>query len=261
MNKTQWVSVTLTLGLILLLYFGFDTKPKTQEAIEKSRAFMTESTDIQVLEKDAKAEIGISNLGEILRLEEQLQEALTDSIKVDLYKSLSGAWYDQKQYAIAGYYAQQVAEILQTEESWSIAGTTYTISLQRSEKEKARDFSARRSVQSFESAISVNPENTAHQVNLALVYTLQPPAENPMKGIQMLLGLNKEQPENVLVLVNLGRLAIQTGQLDRAEERLLKVVELEPDNQGANCLLVKVYQEKGETDRAKAFDERCAALL
>lgn len=257
MSKQQWISIIASLGLIALLYFAFDTKPKEQKEIERSRALVAESTDIQVLLKEAKEELGMGSLGEIIRLEQQLEEAVLDSIKAELYQSLSGKWYAKGKHIIAGYYAQQVAEIKQTEESWSITGTTYTIGLQSSGDEKARQFAVNRAVEAFESAISINPENTAHQVNLALVYTRQPPKENPMKGIQMLLQLNKEQPENVLVLVNLGRLAIQTGQFDRAEARLQKALEVDPENKGAICLLANVYSELGNSAKAEAFQQRC----
>jgi tetratricopeptide (TPR) repeat protein len=257
MSKQQWISIIMSFGLIALLYFAFDTKPREQKEIERSRALVAESTDIQVLLKEAKEELGMSTIGEIIRLENELEQTVLDSAKVALYKSLSGEWYAKGRQVIAGYYAQQVAEIEQTEESWSIAGTTYTIGLQRSQNEKARQFAVNRAVQAFESAISINPDNTAHQVNLALVYTSEPPEDNPMKGIQMLLQLNKEQPENVLVLVNLGRLAIQTGQFDRAEVRLQKALEIDPNNKSAICLLANVYAELGNASEAEAFQQRC----
>lgn len=257
MSKQQWISIIASVGLIALLYFAFDTKPREQKEIERSRALVAESTDIQVLLKEAKEELGMGAIGEIIRLENELEQIVLDSAKAGLFKSLSGEWYAKGRQVIAGYYAQQVAEIEQTEASWSIAGTTYTIGLQRSQNEKARQFAVNRAVEAFESAISINPENTAHQVNLALVYTSQPPEDNPMKGIQMLLQLNKEQPENVLVLVNLGRLAIQTGQFDRAEVRLQKALEIEPDNKSAICLLANVYAELGNAPKAEAFQQRC----
>lgn len=257
MSRPQWISIIASTGLIALLYLAFDTKPKEQKEVERSRALVVESTDIQVLLKEAKTALGLGTIGEILRLESTLEETVVESGKVDLYKSLSSEWYSKGKYAIAGYYAQQVAEIEQTEESWSIAGTTYTIGLQRSEEEKVRKFSVNRAVQAFENAISINPDNTAHQVNLAQVYTEQPPEDNPMKGIQMLLQLNQEAPEDVLVLVTLGRLAIQTGQFDRAEVRLLKALEVEPQNVGAICLLARVYQELGNTAKAADYQRQC----
>ena len=159
MNTTQWVSVLGSIILVVVLYFGFDTKPKEQKELERSRSFVAESADVQVLIKDAKEELGAAKTSEILRLETELQTTLADSNKIAYNKYLSGEWYRLGKYAIAGYYAQEVAELEQNKESWSIAGTSYTIALQRSSEQKERDFSRERAVQAFENAISINPEN------------------------------------------------------------------------------------------------------
>lgn len=257
MNKTQWISISVSFVLILVLFFAFDTKPRSQKELEKSRILVAESTDINVLLNEAKAELGEARSSGVMSLESAIQETEDKSTKIELYKQLSGSWYELEKYAIAGYYAQQVANLDEQEESWSIAGTTYTIALQRSTVEKERDFAAKRAVEAFENAISLNPENTANQVNLALVYTERPLKENPMKGIQMLLKLNNDDPENVVVLTTLGRLAIRTGQFDRAAERLGKALELEPQNRNATCLLAQAYQGLGELDKAATLQQRC----
>lgn len=257
MNKAQWGAIILSGVLVVVLFFGFDTKPKEQKALEKSRVLMAESADIQVLLSEAKTNLSSNEQNELLRLESELQLALGDTVKMDWNRQLSGEWYRLGEYAIAGHYAQEVAELLQTGESWSIAGSTYYAGIKRSDTEKKRKYSMERALQAFENAISLEPENAVHQVNLALVYTESPPQDNPMKGIQMLLQLNQDEPENVLVLGTLARLAIQTGQYDRAEERLLKAVSLQADDPTINCLLVRLYQEMETLEKAAPFAAKC----
>jgi predicted Zn-dependent protease len=133
--------------------------------------------------------------------------------------------------------------------------------VQRSEEEKVRAFCTNNAVEAFENAISLNPSNISHQVNLALLYAENPPSDNPMKGITMLLDLNREHPENVLVLNNLARLAIRTGQYDRAIERLEKARSIEPDNANTSCLLAQAYEGSGNTEQAEAFGEQCRKLM
>ncbi len=260
MSKGQLWAIGVSIGLLLLLYFGFDTKPKSQKALEKSRALVAESADVNVLIKDAKTAISALERADIESLESRLADSVLDSVKIEFNKQLSGAWYRLGQYAIAGHYAQQVAEQENTDQAWSIAGTTFTIGLQRSESEKEKKFSKERAIRAFENAISLNPDNPANQVNLALVYTEQPDENNPMKGIQMLLKLNQEQPENVLVLSTLARLAIRTGQYDRAKERLEKALSIEPNNVDAVCMLALVLSELGEETVAEATKQRCETL-
>jgi len=77
----------------------------------------------------------------------------------------------------------------------------------------------------------------------------------------MLLDLNREHSENVLVLNTLARLAIRTGQYDRAIERLEKARSIEPNNANTSCLLAQAYEGNGNTEQAQAFAERCQDLM
>jgi uncharacterized protein HemY len=93
-----------------------------------------------------------------------------------------------------------------------------------------------------------------------LIYAENPPQDNPMKGILMLLDLNKKFPENVGVLVNLGRLGLKTAQFEKAAQRLEKVIVLEPDNRSANCLLIEAYEGLGQKEKVLFYQNKCEAL-
>ena len=260
MTRLQLLVLSLSVGLFLILYLGFDTKPRNIKALETSRALSAESTDIQVLLNSARKELDDNQTNLLLALESQLNSEASDSMKIPVLQQISGKWFDFGSPAIAGFYAQEIAQIDEQEESWSIAGTTYTICIQRSKEEKVRQFCTSRAIQAFENAISINPRNVAHKVNLALSYTENPPKENPMKGITMLLDLNRQDPENVLVLNTLGRLAIKTGQFDRAFERLNKSISIEPTNNKAVCLLAQIYENRGDQQKSIEFAQQCEAL-
>lgn len=261
LNRTQLLTVGAAILLFGVLYFGCDTKPVTQKAIEKERALAVESTNIEALLLEAKATLPSATATNILALEKQMEDATADSIRTNALKELSREWYQAKHPAIAAFYAEKVAESSSTEDAWSIAGTTYTICLQRSELEKVREFCTNRAVSAFESAISLNPDNVAHQTNLALVYTENPPQANPMKGILMLVDLNKKHPQNIGVLNNLGRLAMKTGQFAKAVERFGQALELEPDNRDAVCMISQAYGELGEITSAEKFAAKCKEML
>ena len=178
MTKNQYILIFGSLLLFFVLYFGCDTSPNdSQKALEKTRALAAESTDINALLKSAKSDLIPEAENAVFALERQLEEAVDDSTKIGLFQQLSGLWFELGKLAISGYYAQSIAEIDNAENSWSIAGTTYTICVQRSQEEKVKNFCSGRAVTAFENAISINPENMAHKVNLALCY-----AENPPEG-------------------------------------------------------------------------------
>jgi len=257
MTKLQIIVVSSAILLFAGMYFGLDTKPEKQKAIEKSRAIEIESTDINALLEDAKSGLSTQKSTLILSLEAQLREVETDSAKVEILKNLSSSWYNMERIDLAGFYAQNIAEIENSEEAWSIAGTTYAIGVQRSKEEKVKQFCFGRAVKAFENAISINPSNTTHKVNLAVCYAENPLPENPMKGILMLRDLIEKEPENVLVLTTLGRFGIQTGQFDKAIARLQKAISIEPENIKANCLLAQAYQGVGENEKAEEYARIC----
>lgn len=261
MTKTQTAALVSAVVLFFAMYFGCETQSKDQQALEKTRVFAAESTDVNVLLKQAQARLQPSDRNNIAGIEHELDLVKNDSAAyISVLMRLAGAWFSAGDPSISGHYAQLVAERLQTEEAWSKAGTTYAICLQRSEEEKVRSFCTQRAVAAFESAISINPENVAHRVNLAVVYAESPPKEDVMRGITMLRELNRQNPENVSVLNNLGRLAIRTGQFDKAIERLERALEIEPGNPTANCLLSDAWRGAGDAAKAEAFAKACRQL-
>lgn len=257
MTKMQLVVTSASIVLLLLLYFAFDTKPKEQKALEKSRALAAESTNIDALLPNAKASLNTMQSSVILALEQELASVGSDSAKVDLLKQLASKWYEFGNPAISGGYAQQVAELTNSEEAWSITGTTFAIGLQTSQNEKVRSFCTSRAISAFENAISLNPQNITHRVNLAMTYAERPPQNEPMKGPMMLLELNQQHPDNVLILNSLARLAIKTGQYDRAKERLEQAYAQEPQNVTTICMLAQVYNALGNAEQASAFAQKC----
>ena len=75
----------------------------------------------------------------------------------------------------------------------------------------------------------------------------------------MLLSLNEKYPDDVLVLNALARLAIKTGQWDRAQQRLELSDSLQPENTTTICLLADVYSQLND-QRAQAVRDKCNLL-
>lgn len=260
MSKLQLGVIFSALALFFVLYFGCDTKPNNYKEVRQQRNLAATSTDINSLLGKARKELEPSRANTILALENQLENASEDDVKIDALKNLSRAWYELNQVAIAGYFAMEVADLESTEEAWSIAGTTFTICVQRAQDEKVKSFCTENGVEAFEKAIYLSPDNPQHQLNLSLLYTENPPKDNPMKGIIMLMDLNKQHPEHVGILTNLGRLGLKTSQFEKAAQRLEKALEIEPNNLTANCLIVKAYEGLGNAEKAKIFKEKCEEL-
>lgn len=257
MSRLQWTSIIIAITSVLILYFGFDTKSKKEK--ENLRQVEKEgiTLDVQPLIERAKSTLSNEDLIEINGLESGIELA-GEFEKITGLKELSGKWYKLKQPHIAGHYAEQVAEKENSGEAWSIAATTYVAGM-GSTDQLISDWSLNKAITAFENAISIDPETTQHRVNLALLYAEKPPGDNPMKGVQMLLNLNEKDPDDVLVLNALARLAIKTGQWERAKDRLERADSIQPENITTTCMLADVYSEL-EDIRARAVKDKCELL-
>lgn len=260
MNKMQLTLLAGSVLLLLGLFFGVNTKPSNHKIVEQKRLLTAESTDISSLLIEAKPLLTKKQSAFILSLEQQVSDAQADTTRIAAYKALASKWYEYNRADISGVYAEEVATLEKTEMAWSIAGTTFLLGARQAKEEKNKRFCADKAVRAFENAISINPENIKNKVNLATCYAENPPKENPMKGVMMLLDLNKSNPESVPVLVSLGRFGIQTGQFEKAKERLTKAIQLDASHQKAHCLLAEALKGLGQTAAAAAAQEKCKLL-
>ena len=253
----KWIAIASAALLFCIIYFGFSLTDKNKKSkLDKERALITEVTGPETLVKEARASASKDTLELVGRLE-HLTEGSDTALIVENLKKLSGVWYSQKRYGMAGYYAQQVATIEGSAQAWSIAGTTYGVGVRALPEGKEREFCVGRAVKAFENAISLDPKETNHRVNLATIYAESPPKDNPMKGIMMLLDMSKSEPENITVMNTLGELAIKTGQWDKAITRLEKSYQLDPKNRETPCLLSMAYEGAGQHEKAHEIAKLC----
>lgn len=259
MNKTHYSVLFAALALFLLLYLGFDTKTDKQKMSEQSRSLQAESTSFETLAADAKEHLEPAQATQVADLEQQIGQAANDAARIAGLKTLSGLWYRFGQLPVAGGVAEQVAELENADTSWSVAGAVFYSGLVGSQDQIVRSYCATHAVKSFENAASLNPGNPEHRINLALVYAENPPPDNPMQAVLMLRELESKHPDNPAVYNALGRLAIKTGQWERAIERLEKSWSLSKSNPNTPCLLAKAYEATGNTSKSQEFTGICNA--
>lgn len=260
MNKSQWVLVLVSGMVFVLLFFVFDTKTRSQKAVESGRSLTMESTNLNAMLMDSKDDFTIVQMSTVIALERQLvllEEEMDTLAVIATYKQLAGEWYRLGKPAISGAYALKVAEMENQEESWAIAGTTFNLCLQKEAKEKVVSYCTEKAILAFETAISLNPDNLSNRINLVLTYTENPPKENPMKGITMLLDLNERFPNKPIILNTLATLAIKTSQYERALERLEKSYEVDPENNKTICMLALVNKQLGNLEDFDKFNGLC----
>ena len=257
LSKAQLITIITFVLLLFGSYYGCETKSKGQKDLEKSRAINFEKISPRNLVKQEKEKLNSEASAFINTLEAQLKQSDADSImKNEVLERLASSWFSLGSPAVSGLYAEEIAKNRENADAWGIAGTTYLLCLKNAEDATINDFCFNRSVKALEKAISFDQDNLDHQVNLALCYVEKPLEENPMKGIMMLLDLNKTHPENISVLLQLGKLALQTNQIDRAIARFETVLEYDANNNEAHCFLADIFRQNNP-EKAMFHAEYC----
>jgi len=256
LNKTQFSTILIAVLAFSVLYFGCDTKTEDIKKANQSRALNMEATSIQNILLDIKKTLNKEQRSIVEALNVELKNANSEEDKIKLNKRMSSIWYEIGHPILAGHYAEEVAKLAETEESWSIAGTSYLLGVKSSNEEKLRDYASKNAISCFEAAISMNPDNLDHQINKALCF-VENPVTTPMEGIMMLRKLNEDNPKSVKVINQLAKLAIRTSQYDRAIERLLVAVGIDSENNTSNCLLAQAYEAKSDAVNAKKYAAKC----
>lgn len=255
-SKGRNIALIASALVFCLLYFAFP-RVGPKEANLKEKAPVAEA-DLTALQEKALNTLSADSQKMVKALgDEAKNNRLGIEDRAAAAKQLSGLWYRKNFFELAGKYAAEVAELENTAAAWNIAGNSYMHGLVVEEDQHEREHLATGAAHAFKKATDLEPDNIDYRISLATVYTEVPDQENPMMGIQQLLELNRKHPEDTKVLTVLGKLAIKTGQYDKAIIRLEKVRVLDAKNTEAACLLSFAYDGVGKKKEAEALKKYC----
>lgn len=249
-NKTQLVLILSVLAIVFFLFFKgyktakgsmdsdsstFDVAFNMQSYIEDEKKELPQATLLQVteFEKDTKSKQGLQNL-------------------TVLWDSLNNQF-------ISAYYMEQYASIESTEKNWMAAGSKYYTFASMANDSLMIAEGGTKAKKAFEKVLTINPNNLNAKTALAAIIVQID--QDVMKGVGMLKEVVAADSNNVQAIFTLGMLSIQSGQFDKAEERFLKLVQLQPFNPEYYFYLGEVYAKGGNTQKAIKTYETCKTLL
>ena len=248
LSKTQILvllsSVTLLSFLMAIYYMGYTTPSikKGEDPIDGPKEILTESIVIT----QARNLLDSSQHVWLAELENQKSGASTIDQEAEVLKLLSRTWFEYGNLIVSGYYAQKAAELLQTSQAWSIAGTTYGAAFGSSQQVDEKKLAARKAIAALEKAQELEPDTLQHTLNIGLMYLELSTVDAtvmPMKGVRILQQLDKDHPNNVMINMTLGRLsATRSGDLAKAKPRFEKVISIaDTENVSSEILLEAHY--------------------
>lgn len=107
--------------------------------------------------------------------------------------------------------------------------------------------------------LTQNPKNIDTKAKLGVIY-VSSNAAAPMKGINMLLSVVEEDPNNEFALYNLGFFSMMRGAHDKAIVRFEKLLETHPRNIQAWMHLAESYETLGKNKKAYEALEKVKQL-
>jgi tetratricopeptide (TPR) repeat protein len=102
----------------------------------------------------------------------------------------------------------------------------------------------------LEKALVINPNNDSSKIGLGACYIFGNISDNPMQGILPIRDIVQKNPNNLYAQLILGLGGKKSGQLDKAIERFLLIVNKDPENLEAIFHLAECYEMHNDKTNA-----------
>ena len=260
MKRQQYlVAGTGVLLLLVLFFFGQTVPPhqKTNAAVGGIQGNSpVKSIGLQEILKDAKAELSPARQSYVNRLENSVVRGDVRTQQLNAYRQLAAFWKDSVRDGLLlyAYYLGEAAKLENSQTNLTFAAQIFLQSLKGQESPALKKWLATNAKELFEKALELDPNNDSTKVGLGASYVFGAEAGSPMEvmqGIQRILEVARRDSTNMYAQLMLGWGGLESGQLDKAVERLTTVVRHQPANIEAILLLAEVQQQRG--DKADAI--------
>jgi tetratricopeptide (TPR) repeat protein len=270
MKRQQYLVAGTGVLLLLVLYFFGQTVPPHQKpnaaAAGVQENSLVKSVGLQEILQAAQAGLSPAQLSYVNRLQHSVVRGDVKTQQVNAYRELAGFWKDSVKGGLLlyAYYAGEAAKLEKSETNLTFAAQIFLQSLRGQDSPALKSWMATDAKELFEKALELNPTNDSSKVGLGASYIFGAEAGNPMEvmqGIQRILEVARRDSTNMYAQLMLGWGGLESGQLDKAIERLTTVVRHQPANIEAILLLAEVQQQRGEKADAIRWYEAAKKLL
>jgi tetratricopeptide (TPR) repeat protein len=250
MQKHRIALILISLVLIVVLYFLPRVVIDNEQDQDIGNSSNQEVKDQEGVDTDIldlhSTEITDQDNAKINTLMAKMNNEGSDLLI--LADSLSRIYLAYNQFDSAAKYFEIIAEINPGPKEFEKAGNAYYDALGFAMEKGAANTYSEKARYYYELLLKDDPSRLDIKNKLAMTYIS---SANPMQGITLLREILEADPENENGLFNMGILAIQSGQYERASERFKNLVSLYPQNLQGQFYLGLCYFELGKRDNAR----------
>jgi len=271
MKRQQYLVAGTGVLLLLALYFFGPTVPPRSDTDAAAiggapGSSLVKSIGLQEILQAYQTRLTSAQQAYVSRLQNSVVRGDVKEQQIKADRQLAAFWRDSVQdgYVLYAYYTGEAAKLENSEKSLTFAAQLFLQGLRGQDDPALKGWMATDAKQLFEKALELNPQNDSSKVGLGASYIFGSSAGSPMEvmqGIQRILEVARRDSTNMYAQLMLGWGGLQSGQFDKAIERLTTVVRHQPSNIEATLLLAEVHQQKGNKTDAIRWYEAAKKLL
>jgi len=251
LKKPQIIVVFIGLLLLSVLYF-LVPKSKKPATTVNSQLTANEEISAKSIIDGAKLNLNADQKIALLSIENQLVNSKTTTDSIKAYKKLIQYWADSaNRIEPYLYYTYSAALLENTEKSLTFAAQLLINNLTTPDAPPAlQKWMAMNAKVLLEKALVINPINDTSKINLGACYLFGNISDNPMQGILKVKEVVDKNPKNTYGQLILALGGKKSGQYEKAIERFLIILELEPNNMEAMVNLAECYELTNQKNSA-----------
>ena len=251
MKKPQFIVVLIaTLLCVAVIIFVPRSKKEGPGAGKENTENQTIST--QTILDGAKTALTGTQKISLLSIENQLNTAKSPADRAVIYRQLSKFWADSA-HRIEPYlyYTYSAALLENSEKSLTFAAQLLVDNLLTPDAPPAlQPWIAGNAKVLLEKALVINPKNDSAKINLGACYLFGNLSDNPMQGITKIKEVVDQDSTNSYGQFILALGGKKSGQYDKAIERFLTVIKIQPNHIEAMIHLAECYELTNQKDLA-----------
>ncbi|OQP66036.1 hypothetical protein A3860_15740 [Niastella vici] len=257
MKKQQLILVGSGVTLLCLIYFFGKTIPPKKNPGAVAAATGAKEISFNTILEASKQQLSAAQQAYVAQLETAVVRGDVKEQQVKVYKQLAEFWKDSAHLLLPyAYYSAQASKLENSQKSLTFAAQFFLEGIRRQDNPELQRWMATEAKELFERALQIAPNNDSLKVGLGSAILFGNLGEGPMEGIMKIREVAERDPENMYAQFMLGLGGMVSGQFDKAIDRLLKVVQHQPDNVEAILMLADAYeQHKDKANAVKWYQE------
>ena len=261
MKKIQLISVTASVGLVVILFYFGKTVTSGNKNNPPGQSVSNE-INIDTILNHAKEQLRPEQITWLGTLEKSVTRGDVKNQQLDIYHQLAHFWKDSiRIFEPYAWYEAEAARLEYSEKSLTFAAHLFLDNLRGEENPQLKKWKALQAKDLFERSLKINDKNDSSLVGLGASFIFGNIADNPMEGILKVRQVIERDSTNIFAQMVLGHGSVISGQYDKAIDRFERVVRLQPNNLEAIIMIAETYERKADKPFAIMWYEKAVNLV